>query len=146
IQIGSFSKTLSAAVRCGFIAARPEWVDRLIDLKIATAFGGGRLDEELVYAVLSDGGYRRHVETLRVRLERARREVTPRLRSIGIEPWIEPRAGMFLWCRLPDGRDSADVARAALADNLVLAPGNAFSTSLSAGRYMRFNVAQMQHP
>ncbi|RWF76398.1 MAG: PLP-dependent aminotransferase family protein, partial [Mesorhizobium sp.] len=49
---------------------------------------------------------------------------------------------MFLWCRLPDGIDAADVARHALADNVVLAPGNAFSLSHSAGRFMRFNVAQ----
>lgn len=146
IGIGSFSKTLSAAARCGFIAARPDWLDGLIDLKIATAFGGGRLNEELVHAALSDGGYRRHVETLRVRLGRARREVALRLRDLGIEPWIEPKAGMFLWCELPDGRDSAEVARAALADDLVLAPGNAFSVSRSAGRYMRFNVAQMHDP
>ncbi len=144
IQIGSFSKTLSAAARCGFIAARADWIDGLIDLKIATAFGGGRLNEELVYAALSDGGYRRHIETLRVRLERARREVGLRLRGMGIEPWIEPRAGMFLWCQLPDGCDSAELARTALAGDLVLAPGNAFSTSGSAGSYMRFNVAQMQ--
>jgi DNA-binding transcriptional MocR family regulator len=144
IQIGSFSKTLSAAFRCGFIAAKPEWIDGLIDLKIATTFGGGRMNEELVFAVLSDSGYRRHTEALRGRLERARDDVGTRLRTMGIEPWIEPRAGMFLWCRLPDGRDSAEVARAALARDVVLAPGNAFSTSQSAAGYMRFNVAQTQ--
>lgn len=144
IQIGSFSKTLSASARCGFIAARREWLDGLIDLKIATSFGGGRLNEELVFAVLGDGGFRKHIDALRSRLERARQDVASRLRGIGIEPWIEPRAGMFLWCRLPDDRDSADVARAALADNVVLAPGNAFSVSQSAGSHMRFNVAQMQ--
>jgi DNA-binding transcriptional MocR family regulator len=43
IQIGSFSKTLSASVRCGYIAARPDWIEGLIDLKIATSFGGGGL-------------------------------------------------------------------------------------------------------
>ncbi len=144
VQIGSFSKTLSAAVRCGFIAVKPAWVEALIDLKIATSFGGARLNEELVYAVLSDGRFRKHMEGLRTRLERAQHEVTFKLRDIGIEPWIEPRAGMFLWCRLPDGRDAAEVARAALAHDLVLAPGNAFSTTQTAGSYMRFNVAQMQ--
>lgn len=144
IQIGSFSKTLSAAARCGFIAVRPEWLDGLIELRIATTFGGGRLNEELVLTALGDGGFRKHVEALRARLERARREVASRLRAMGVEPWIEPSAGMFLWCRLPDGRDSADVARAALAGGMVLAPGNVFSVSRSAGRYMRFNVAQMQ--
>lgn len=144
IQIGSFSKTLSAAARCGFVAARPDWIDGLTDLKIATAFGGGRLNEELVHAALSDAGYRRHIELLKVRLECARQEVGDRLRGMGIEPWIEPRAGMFLWCRLPEGCDSAELARAALARDLVLAPGNVFSASGSAGGYMRFNVAQMQ--
>ena len=62
IHIGSFSKTLSASARCGFIAARPDWIEGLIDLKIATSFGGGRLAAELVLNVLSDGGYRKHME------------------------------------------------------------------------------------
>ena len=38
-------RTASAAARGGFIAAKPEWRDGLIDLKSATTFGGGRLDE-----------------------------------------------------------------------------------------------------
>ena len=49
---------------------------------------------------------------------------------------------MFLWCRLPDGVDAAEIARRALAENIVLAPGNAFSLSQSAGGFLRFNVAQ----
>jgi DNA-binding transcriptional MocR family regulator len=143
IHIGSFSKTLSASARFGFIAAKPEWVDGLTDLKIATAFGGGRLTAELVLNVLSDGSYRKHMETLRQRLSRAMGEVSARLKGLDITPWLEPPAGMFLWCRLPDGLDAADVARAALERKIVLAPGNAFSLSQSATNFMRFNVSQM---
>jgi DNA-binding transcriptional MocR family regulator len=143
IQIGSFSKTLSASARCGYIAAKRDWIDALIDIKIATSFGGGRLSADLTYAVLSDGGYRKHLETLRARLSQARLSTTKSLRKLGIEPWIEPDAGMFLWCRLPDGLDAADVARAGLKHNLVLAPGNAFSHAQTATGFMRFNVAQM---
>lgn len=143
IHIGSFSKTLSASARCGYIAARPEWIERLIDLKIATSFGGGRLDAELVLAVLSDGGYRKHLEHMRGRLARARFDVAARLRSIGVTPWLEPQAGMLLWCRLPGDVDAADIARAALAKKIVLAPGNVFSPSQSARNAMRFNVSQM---
>ena len=142
IHIGSFSKTLSASARCGFIAARPDWIEGLIDLKIATSFGGGRLAAELVLNVLRDGSYRKHIEGLRLRLSRAMGEVNTRLKSLGIEPWLEPQAGMFLWSRLPDGIDAADVAREALAENIVLAPGNAFSLSQSATSFLRFNVAQ----
>lgn len=39
IQIGSFSKTISASIRCGYIAARSDWIESLVDLKIATTFG-----------------------------------------------------------------------------------------------------------
>lgn len=142
VHIGSFSKTLSASARCGFIAARREWIDALVDLKIATSFGGGRLGAELVYGVLRDGGYRKHMDGLRQRLARARTEVGARLKQLGILPWVEPKAGMFLWCRLPDDLDAAEIARKALSLNVVLAPGNVFSLSQSARGFMRFNAAQ----
>jgi DNA-binding transcriptional MocR family regulator len=57
-----------------------------------------------------------------------------------------PRGGFYLWCRLPNGLDAAQVARVALRENLVLAPGNVFSLSQSASGFMRFNVAQMIDP
>jgi DNA-binding transcriptional MocR family regulator len=69
-----------------------------------------------------------------------------RLEALGIKPWIEPRGGMFLWCELPEGLDAADIARRALAENVVLAPGNAFSVAQSANRFLRFNVAQSADP
>ncbi len=142
VHIGSFSKTLSASVRCGFIAAPRDWIEQLTDLKIATTFGGGRLAAELVLALLRDGSYRKHMDLLRARLSRAMGETGARLKTIGITPWIDQPAGLFLWCSLPDGVDAADIARRALADNIVLAPGNAFSLSGTASRFLRFNVAQ----
>jgi DNA-binding transcriptional MocR family regulator len=146
IHIGSFSKTLSAALRCGFIATRPDWIEALTDLKLATTFGGSPFGAEMVLSILKDGTYRKHLNGLHQRLARARGETAARLKSIGLTPWIEPRAGMFLWCSLPDGADAADVARQALAENIVLAPGNAFSLSQTAGGFLRFNVAQSLDP
>lgn len=146
VQIGSFSKTLSASVRCGYVAAPASWIEDLTDLKIATSFGGGRLAAEILLALLQDGGYRRHMEALRARLAEARAETARRLKAIGVTPWIEPRAGMFLWCRLPAGVDAAETARRALHENVVLAPGDAFSLSRTAEDFMRFNVAQCGDP
>lgn len=142
VHIGSFSKTLSASVRCGFVAARADWIEALTDLKIATSFGGGQLAAELVLHVLRDGSYRKHTDLLRDRLSRARTEVSTRLKAVGIVPWLEPEAGMFLWCHLPEGIDAAEMAREALAAKIVLAPGNTFSLSQSAHGFLRFNVAQ----
>lgn len=146
IAIGSFSKTLSAAARCGYVAGRPEMIEALTDLKIATRFGGGRLDAGLVHEVLTDSGTRRHLEALRTRLAAAMAETERRLARLGIVPWLRPRAGMFLWCRLPEGVEAAPLARACLAQGVVLAPGNAFSPSPEAGRFLRMNVAQSGDP
>ena len=142
IQIGSFSKTLSASVRVGYVAAKPEWVDGLVDLKIATSFSGGRLAQELVWHALTDSAYRKHLDAMRVRLAQAMQTVLPKLAAVGITPVFMPLAGMFLWCRLPAGFDAAQVAQACLQQGVVLAPGNAFSLSQQAADCLRFNVAQ----
>jgi DNA-binding transcriptional MocR family regulator len=147
IRIGSFSKTLSASIRCGYIAARVDWIEALIDLQVATNFGGpSPVAAELLSGALGDGSYHKHLDGLRRRLSRARREVGSTLATLGIRPWIMPRGGFYLWCRLPDGHDAAGIARMALAENVVLAPGNVFSLSQSASGFMRFNVAQMADP
>ncbi|RVG23359.1 aminotransferase-like domain-containing protein [Sinorhizobium meliloti] len=142
VHIGSFSKTLSAAARCGFIVAPRDWVEALTDLKIATCFGAAGFSSELVLTLLKNGSYRKHMETVRQRLAGAMAETAQRLARIGITPWIEPQAGMFLWCRLPDGIDAARLARQALARGIVLAPGNVFSHAQTASGFLRFNVAQ----
>jgi DNA-binding transcriptional MocR family regulator len=119
----------------------------LVELQVATRFGGpSPVAAELVAGTLGDGSYRKHPEALRHRLAKLRREVGAKLAALGIEPWIMPRGGFNLWCRLPNGRDAADVARAAQAENIILALGNVFSLSQSASDFMRFNVAQMGDP
>jgi DNA-binding transcriptional MocR family regulator len=115
-------------------------------LKLAATFGGGPFSADLVLRILKDGSYRKHLDGLRARLARAMGEATGRLRELGLTPLIEPRAGMFLWCSLPDGMDAADIAQRALSENVVLAPGNAFSLSQSAKGFLRFNVAQSLDP
>jgi DNA-binding transcriptional MocR family regulator len=147
IRIGSFSKTLSASIRCGYIAARADWINGLVDLQVATCFGGPSLvATELIASVLAGGGYRKHMEELRQRLARARHAIATRLEPLGIRPWLMPRGGFYLWCRLPEGQDSTTLARRALEERVVLAPGNVFSVSQTATPFLRFNVAQSYDP
>lgn len=142
IHLASFSKTLSAAVRTGFVAARPDRIEALTDLKLAASFGHSDLSAGLVYGLLTDGSYRRHVAGLRARLARALPPVARSLERNGLSLWHEPRGGPFLWAELPEGLDSGRVAQAAMRRGVVLAPGNAFSAGGRAGHYLRFNVAR----
>lgn len=140
IRVGSFSKTLSASVRCGYIASRPDWIRALSDLRMVTGMASSPFNAELLASMLMDGSYRRHMERVRARLARQRQIVASKLADLGIEPVLEPAGGMFLWCHLPRGCDAAQVARHALTENVVLAPGNAFSAGADATHLMRFNV------
>jgi DNA-binding transcriptional MocR family regulator len=145
IRIGSFSKTLSASVRCGYIAGRPDWIEGLVDLQVATSFGGpSPVATELIASVLAGGSYRKHMDEIRQRLSRARTAAATRLAPLGIVPWLMPRGGFYLWCRLPDGHDSTVIARRCMEEDVVLAPGNVFSVSQSAAPFLRLNVAQLE--
>lgn len=146
IQIGSFSKTLSAAIRCGFIALREDWVEPLVDLKLAMSLGNSHLSASLMHGLLTDGTYRRHLAEVREKLGRATAPALRHLEGCGLKAWLEPSGGFFLWMELPDEVDSADVARCALARGLVLAPGGAFSPSSLGDSFLRFNVAQCTDP
>ena len=69
-----------------------------------------------------------------------------RIKTLGLAPALEPEAGMFVWARLPDDLDAAAVARFALAEDVLFAPGNVFSASHTAFSYLRFNVARCAEP
>lgn len=146
LHIGSFSKTLSAAARVGYIAGRHDWIDSLTDLKLASTFAGNTVSAQIVHSLLTDGTYRRHIDGLRAKLADTMTMTAKRLKATGLELWTEPQGGMFLWARLPEGMDSGQIAAYALKKGVLLAPGDVFSPSRSATRYLRFNVAQSIEP
>lgn len=146
LHIGSFSKTLSAAARVGYIAGRRDWIDGLTDLKLASTFAGNTVSAQIVHSLLTDGTYRRHIDGLRAKFADAMTMAAKRLKATGLELWTEPQGGMFLWARLPEGMDSGQIAAYALKKGVLLAPGDVFSPSRSATRYLRFNVAQSIEP
>lgn len=147
IRIGNFSKTLSAAARCGYVIARPDLIEALTDLQVATNFGGpSPVAAEIVRITLADGSYRKHIAATQARLTRARRDAVAKLKPLGIEPWIIPRGGFYLWSRLPEGVDARNLAKEALEHQLILAPGNVFSAMGAAKGFIRLNVSQMSPP
>ena len=146
IQIGSFSKTLTASLRCGYIVSSQQDIEKYIDLKIATNFSSGHLNAEIIFSALMDSQYLKHIESLKKKLNTSMGLCIQRLRQLHIEPVLIPKAGIFLWCKLPSEIDAAELSRRCLKRGLILAPGHAFSQSEGAKHLMRFNVAQCMNP
>jgi DNA-binding transcriptional MocR family regulator len=59
---------------------------------------------------------------------------------IGLELFVEPADGMFVWARFPHVEDSLTLAEASQRDGIMLAPGAVFRPHLERSPWMRFNV------
>ncbi|HTV28320.1 MAG TPA: PLP-dependent aminotransferase family protein [Xanthobacteraceae bacterium] len=146
IYARSFSKTLSGSLRVGFLACRQELVNDLADIKMLTSITTSQFTERLIYLMLVDGHYRKYLSRLHERLGDARRNVLRVFERIGLEFFVEPTDGMFVWARFPHIDDSLPLAEASQRDGIMLAPGAVFRPHLERSPWMRFNVAACEEP
>lgn len=141
IYISSFSKTISPNIRVGYLAANPDLLEDLAQLKMISGLTSSEFTERLAHGALLDGRWRKHVKSLRERLAKAHEAAAARLLDIGFEIFTESKAGIFLWARHPSIPDSAVLAYKAAEQDILLGPGHLFSPNLQPSAWLRFNVA-----
>jgi DNA-binding transcriptional MocR family regulator len=144
IFLGSFSKTLAANLRVGYVAASADVAKAIADQKMLVGMTSPELNERVVYKVLTEGHYRRHVERLRTRLDGVRDKTARMLEKTGLRLFATPSAGMFLW--VDTGVDADGLAAAGHEAGFLLTPGSLFSPHQSPTTWMRFNVANCGDP
>ena len=142
IYLGGFSKTLAANLRVGFIATSPALAIQLADRKILSTLTTSEIGERVIYKILSEGRYRKHLERLRSRLDGVREKTIRRLDGIGIRVDAGSTSGMFVWADA--GCDTNALTEKAMADGMLLAPGCLFSPRQLPSQRMRINVATME--
>lgn len=141
IYLGGFSKTLAANLRVGFIATSPDMAKQLSDRKMLSTLTTSDIGERIVYKILSEGHYRKHVDRLRTKLDSVRDKTVKQLERVGLNVDIAPPAGMFLW--VDTGCDTNVLAEKALAEGYLLAPGALFSPTQLPSTRMRVNIANL---
>jgi DNA-binding transcriptional MocR family regulator len=146
IYVDSFSKLVGPALRVGYVAADTALIDQLIERKVLSVLSGSALLESFVSEVLDGGRYKRHVERMRGRLMRMRRDAHTALASAGIHFEGALGEGMFLWGRVPDGVAVEDLVRRARARSILLARGSLFSPVQGCAQWLRFNVCHSDRP
>ena len=154
IYLSGFTKTLSAGLRVGYVAAGAAAVETLCRTKLITSIASCEFVERVVYRVLMDGGYDRFTALLRRRLQGVQETWEEELRRAGWAAFPGPRRGLFVWARHPGWEDSGALARAAAQAGFWLAPGSAFDPEHLPSPWVRFNVAYrtpalsawMKHP
>ncbi len=140
IYIGSFSKTLSADLRVGFIACQDDLAAALTDVKLLSSLTTSECHERLVYLMLIEGHYRKYIERMHGRLGTATAKAMRMLERVGFQPYAEPEGGLFIWATRADIDDAAVLADSAARAGILLAPGNVFRPQTQASPWLRFNV------
>jgi DNA-binding transcriptional MocR family regulator len=128
IYCGTFSKVLSPGLRIGWIVASKPLIRRLVLVKQASDLNNSTLNQMVMHRMaeamfdrrVADAcaHYRRRRDAMLAALERH----MPR----GAR-WTEPRGGLFVWLRLPEGVDGAELLTRSLAEaKVAFVPGSAF--------------------
>ena len=141
VYISSFSKTISPNIRVGYLAASPDLLEDLAQLKMISGLTSSEFSERLAYGALVDGRWRKHIKGLRERLAGAHVRTAQRLAALGFELFAEPKAGLCLWARHPQVQDAAELAYKASEQDILLGPGHLFGPELRVSPWIRFNVA-----
>jgi len=142
VYVGSFSKSIAPGLRVGFVAAEPGLLDELVYHKLVSGMSTPVINERLVHTISLEGHVRKHLEQLRNRLAKAQERACRRLENAQFKLFFEPGAGMFVWARPADPAvDTLALAQAALAQDILLAPGHLFRPDQSPSPWLRFNVA-----
>jgi DNA-binding transcriptional MocR family regulator len=141
LYLGSFSKTISPALRIGYLAADAATVAAASQLKMASGLTGSALNEAATLTILTDGHHRGHLERLRERLAAAQHRVCDRLGALGWTLFHRPSGGLFLWAAAPAGVDAERLTDAAAEAGIALAPGSFYLTEAGDRAWFRFNAA-----
>ena len=143
IYLSTVSKTIAPGLRVGWAVAAPEILRKLTIAKQAADLHTSSFDQRIVHRYLADFDSETHIERIRRSygerysiMDAALRETMPP----GFT-WTHPEGGMFLWVTCPEGMDTNELMREALARKVLFVPGRDFFPDASGGRFMRLNFS-----
>lgn len=122
LHIGSFSKSLAPGVRLGYIVAPQDVMNQMLASKIDV---GTNMVTPLMVADFLENNYEEHIETVRDMLHRKRDVLIASVRE-HFGPTIEfyePRGGMLMWFKFPEGVDTSKPLQAAKKEGVIYNPG-----------------------
>ena len=128
LALSTLSKIVAPGLRIGWVRAPASVHRSLVIAKQAADLHTSTVDQAASAIWLGDVDLPAHMERLRS-VYRERRDAL--VGGLGEalpsgSTWNVPGGGMFVWARLPDGWDAAELLRAALARDVAFVPGAPF--------------------
>lgn len=129
LYISSFSKSLSAALRVGFLACSADIANDIANLKILTSVSSSEYAERTVDTLLAERHHLKYLEELRHKLEETTGRAYDLLNDMGATIFTRPERSLFIWAKFSGFSDAQQLAHTLLKSNIMMAPGNIFSVN-----------------
>ncbi len=143
IYLSTLSKTLAPGLRIGWVVAPESVVRKLVQIKQAADLHTSTFAQQVAYEVAREGFLDRHVRRIRA-VYGVRRDAMLSALERHFPPgasWTRPKGGLFLWATAPEGIDTAELLKEALAEKVAFVPGMAFFPCGGGERSMRLNFS-----
>jgi GntR family transcriptional regulator / MocR family aminotransferase len=147
VHVGSFSKTISPALRLGFMVVPPELSHRFGELAACLAPAPAAAVQRTVAEFLREGHYIRHLRRMK-RLYAARRETLLRcLREMAPDSIkVQATAGLAVVLLLPESASDVDIALRALPFGLAPAPISPWYVAPSRQQGLLLGITNLNEP
>lgn len=144
LYCSSFSKILSAGMRVGFVCGNRELIQKIVVVKQVNDVHTNIFFQMLASKFIEIYGLDEHIASIRA-LYRAKTSlmIGELEKNFGDTlTFVRPQGGLFIWCTLPEGYDSALFTRRALENMVAVVAGNTFSPDKDAvSRSFRLNYS-----
>ncbi|WP_306598124.1 PLP-dependent aminotransferase family protein [Geothrix sp. 21YS21S-2] len=143
IHLGSFSKSVAAGLRLGYIIAPDAVLRRLALVQEVHTIALPTLSQAVMGHFLDSGGFRRHLVRIRKALRERRDAMLEAIQaSFPRDAEVtEPKGGMHLWVVLPEDVSALDLHREAISHGLGFAPGPLFFPDGRGTNCLRLNFS-----
>lgn len=134
VYIGSFSKTISPAIRMGYVAAPPNLIRELAKLRMLVDTQGEAVMEHVIAELLNEGEIRRHMKKA-LKVYRERRDFmcgTLKKELGGLVDFTIPQGGLSIWTKFADHIPVPELSRQLFKKEVALSPG--LLHDISAGK------------
>ncbi len=140
---GTLSKTLSPALRIGWICGPKAAIEKLVLLKQGGDLHVSTINQMVAHRVVSEG-YDQHLHRLRGAYGGQARAMLAALERYMPKnvSWISPEGGMFVWLTLPEGLDGKTLLERALVEaRVAFVPGAPFFAEAPAANTLRLSYS-----
>lgn len=141
LSLGSFSKVIAPGLRIGWVRTTPDIRPTVTIAKQAADLHTSTIDQAAAATYLRSG--RGDAALDRIRSEYAARRDAMLAALPGSLPdgstWNRPDGGMFVWARLPEGRDATSALARVLTHDVAFVPGAPFYAGEPDARTLRLS-------